>query len=133
MNQYLLDTNICAFLLRGKYSIDKKVREVGIENCHISEITYAELLFGVERSANKQKNSKILEALIENIDIIPISSVIPFYAITKNHLWNMGRPVDDFDLFIGTTSVVEKMVMVTENTKHFENIPNIMLENWVER
>lgn len=37
MEKYLLDTNICIFLLRGKYDVDKKIDQVGIENCYISE------------------------------------------------------------------------------------------------
>ena len=43
MTNYLLDTNICIFLLRGKYDVDKKIDSVGLENCAISEITVAEL------------------------------------------------------------------------------------------
>ena len=44
MKQYLLDTNVCIFLLRGQYDIDKKMDNVGLENCHISEITKAEFM-----------------------------------------------------------------------------------------
>ena len=46
MTNYLLDTNICIFLLRGKYDVDKKIDSVGFENCAISEITVAELKYG---------------------------------------------------------------------------------------
>lgn len=48
MKKYLLDTNICIFLLRGKYDVDKKIDQVGLENCCISEITVAELKYGAE-------------------------------------------------------------------------------------
>lgn len=53
MGQYLLDTNICIFLLRGQYDVDKKIDEVGLENCHISEITMAELKYGAELGRKK--------------------------------------------------------------------------------
>lgn len=53
MGQYLLDTNICVFLLRGQYDVDKKIDEVGLENCHISEITMAELKYGAELGRKK--------------------------------------------------------------------------------
>lgn len=46
MKKYLLDTNICVHFLRGKYNLLDRIREVGLENCCISEITYAELLCG---------------------------------------------------------------------------------------
>ena len=45
MNQlsYLLDTNICAFYLRGKFDVDQRIDKVGWENCYIAEITMLEL------------------------------------------------------------------------------------------
>ena len=46
MKKYLLDTNICVYFLRGKYSLDRKIRQVGWDNCYISEITVAELKYG---------------------------------------------------------------------------------------
>ena len=40
--RYMLDTNICAFILRGKFQLNERVKAVGMENCYISEITVAE-------------------------------------------------------------------------------------------
>ena len=131
--EYLLDTNICVFLLRGKYGIDEKIRGVGLNHCHISEITYAELLFGIQRSKAKEENRRVLDILIDSIDVIPISEILEQYAISKDILWENGTPVDDFDLLIGVTAVSRNMVMVTENMKHFINIPDIQLQNWVKR
>lgn len=51
--KYLLDTNICAFYLRGKYDIDKAIDVVGWENCYISELTMLELKIGAELSKQK--------------------------------------------------------------------------------
>lgn len=55
------------------------------------------------------------------------------FADIKVMLRNAGKLVDDADIFIGATSIANDMVMVTENTRHFENMPNIKLENWVRR
>ena len=51
MKQYLLDTNICAFMFRGKYGVRKRLQQIGLQNCHISILTYAELT-PVRDSAN---------------------------------------------------------------------------------
>lgn len=48
--QYLLDTNICVFFLRGKMNLDEVIKEKGKQNCFISEITVFELRFGAENS-----------------------------------------------------------------------------------
>jgi len=54
--KYLLDTNICIYYLKGLYNLKEKINVVGNENCYISEITVAELKFGVENSEQKKKN-----------------------------------------------------------------------------
>ncbi|MGX5855750.1 PIN domain-containing protein [Dyadobacter jiangsuensis] len=51
MSQYLLDTNICIHYLKGEYDLKNQVQKAGFDNCYISEITIAELLYGVENSA----------------------------------------------------------------------------------
>ena len=136
MKQYLLDTNVCVFLLRGQYAIDKKLDNVGLENCHISEITEAELKYGAELGRRKGLRQRMehLNDFLASINILPISDAIDLYASEKARLRLAGTPADDdFDLLIGCTAIVNDMVMVTENLKHFKNYADIRLENWIER
>ena len=136
MKQYLLDTNVCVFLLRGQYAIDKKLDNVGLENCHISEITEAELKYGAELGRRKGLRQRMehLNDFLASIKILPISDAIDLYASEKARLRLAGTPADDdFDLLIGCTAIVNDMVMVTENLKHFKNYAGIRLENWIER
>ena len=65
MKGYLLDTNICIFYMKGKYQLNEKIKRVGQDNCYISEVTVAELLFGAARSANKEKHLKQIATFIE--------------------------------------------------------------------
>jgi tRNA(fMet)-specific endonuclease VapC len=59
---------------------------------------------------------------------------LDYCAVEKARLRLAGTPADDdFDLLIGCSAVVEKMVMVTDNIKHFKNIDGIHLENWINR
>ena len=136
MKQYLLDTNVCVFLLRGQYAIDKKLDNVGLENCHISEITEAELKYGAELGRRKGLRQRMehLNEFLASINILPISDAIDLYASEKARLRLAGTPADDdFDLLIGCTAIVNDMVMVTENLKHFKDYIGIQLENWIER
>ncbi|MEX2350282.1 MAG: PIN domain-containing protein [Flavobacteriaceae bacterium] len=57
---YLLDTNICIHFFRGKFNLIDKFQQVKLENCAISEITLAELMFGAENSSNPIKNREIV-------------------------------------------------------------------------
>lgn len=139
MRQYLLDTNICIYLLKNKYGVIGHVLDVGIENCHISEITYAELLYGAECCSNPDKEKQAIELLISKISIIPIFDALPLFAKEKHRLKSIGLPLGeqkkggDFDILIGTTAIVNGMIMVTENTKHLSRLTGIMVENWSDR
>lgn len=133
---YLLDTNVCAFYLRGKYDIDKAIDRVGWDNCYISEITMLELKIGVELARQKDgvDRSAALNGFFNEIKVLPIADAIDFAAKEKIRLRLKGTPIEDnFDLLIGATSVVYELVLVTENIKDFKNISKIKIENWVVR
>ena len=131
--KYLLDTNICIHLFRGKFNLNEKFQQINIENCAISEITLAELIFGAENSPNPKKNYKIIDTFSEQVKILPIFNSIPIYAKEKVRLRKKGLMISDFDLLIGSTAIANDLIMITENTKEFERISNIELENWVKR
>lgn len=133
MRQYLLDTNICAFILRDKFGVGSHLLDVGIDNCHISMITYAELYYGAMNSNAIDKNLRQLQLFVDGIDVIPIDDVIPDFAKEKVRLRRKGTPIDDFDLLIGTTAKAYGMTLVTENIKHLGKIEGLNIENWVSR
>ena len=132
--KYLLDTNTCIFFLRGKLKLDEIIKEKGLENCFISEITVAELRFGAENSDNPSKSHKVVDTFISGISIIPIFGSIRRYAKEKVRLRKLGTPInDEFDLLIGVTAVENKLTLVTDNSKHFASISGIKFENWFKR
>ena len=133
MRKYLLDTCIVVFLFRDKYDVAKRLDEVGLENCYISEVTIAELQAGVEKSSNKVFNQKILDKFVTMVKVVPLSSVIKRYAKEKAATNRQGTPVADFDLLIGCSALENNLVMVTDNVKHFQPIPGIVIENWISR
>ncbi len=130
MSQYLLDTNICIYFIKGLFDLKSKFEEVGPENCFISEITLAELKFGVEKSQAKKKNHQALENFLSGVQVMPIFPALDIYASEKARLQKSGEVIDDFDLLIGATAVLFDLIMVTNNTNHFERIKDIKLENW---
>jgi tRNA(fMet)-specific endonuclease VapC len=129
---YLLDTNICIFYLNGRFDIKDKVKKAGKQNCYISEITVAELKFGAEKSEHKEANRVIMSEFISEMQIVPIFSSLDLYATEKARLSKAGTIIDDFDLLIGVSSIINNMIMVTNNTKHFERIEQIELEDWTK-
>ena len=131
---YLLDTNICVFWVRGNGAIRQKFDAVGMEECCISEATIFELRFGAENSKNPTKNHSVVDRFLIGLTILPIANVVMRYAKEKTRLRKLGTPLhDEFDLIIGVTAVEYGYMLVTDNTKPFERIENIQLENWLVR
>ena len=133
MKQYLLDTNICIFFLRGLYDVPQRLEQIGRRNCHISEITVGELLYGAACSIQKEKHLRQVNELISLFAVEPIYPVLPVFADTKAQLRKQGTMIDYFDLLIGATALKHGMVLVTENVKHLSRVPGITLENWIDR
>ena len=133
MKKYLLDTNICIFYFKGKYDLDQHLNRVGFENCCISEITFAELLYGAECSNNKEKNVQMIHDFAKAITIVPIFNALNVYAQEKFLLRKAGQMIDDFDLLIGATAIANDMVLVTDNEKHLARLSNLKVENWIAR
>ncbi|WP_269240058.1 type II toxin-antitoxin system VapC family toxin [Flavobacterium limnophilum] len=132
--QYLLDTNICVFFLRGKLNLDEIIKQKGKENCFVSEITIFELRFGAENNENPTKSHKAVDLFASGISIIPIYGSIKKYAKEKVRLRKIGKPInDEFDLLIGVSAVDNKLTLVTDNGKDFENIEGIKIENWFRK
>lgn len=134
MTKYLLDTCICVFFLRGKLNLNEIVLEKKIENFYISEITVFELRYGAENSDNPAKSHKALNDFLSGLNIIPISACLNRYAKEKVRLRKLGKPIrDEFDFLIGLTAVEHNLVLVTDNTKDFEILSEIKLDNWIKR
>ena len=114
------------------YDLKKKFEKIDQENCFISEITLAELKYGIENSEKKGKNQEVLEKFLTGVNIVPIFHSIDLYAKEKTRLRKAGVPLDDFDLLIGVTAVTHNLVMVTNNTNHFKRIKGINIEDWTK-
>ena len=119
---YLLDTSICVFFLRGKLNLDLLLKEKGLENCFISEITVFELKYGAENSLNPKEANKTVDDFINGLSIIPIFNCVKKYAEIKVRLRKNGTPMhDEFDLLIGVSALEYQLVLVTDNVKDFRH------------
>ena len=127
--RYLLDTNVLVAMFRGRQRIREALLKVGFDNCSLSEISIAELLFGAYKSDYSRHRHEFL-FVKEHFNIIPISDSLEQYARLRAELETEGIRLDNFDLLIAATAVKEGLTLVTHNTKHFEKIPNLHLKDW---
>lgn len=126
---YLIDTDIIIFALRGDKTVLAKFEENKHIPISISMITYAELVFGAKRSQNEQKNMIKVNHIREIYPIEELNAdVMEVFADIKAKLYAKAIRIEDMDLFIAATAIYNDLTLVTNNTKHFENIPLLKLE-----
>nr|WP_294950481.1 type II toxin-antitoxin system VapC family toxin [uncultured Mucilaginibacter sp.] len=130
MKQYLLDTNICIYLLKGLFAISEKIEAIGQDKFFLSEITIAELKFGAANSDFPDKNAEKIALLQQMFKVIPIFNSLDIYAREKSRLKKTGRILDDFDLLIGATAISNDLILITRNVSDFERLDGIEIENW---
>lgn len=90
MKKYLLDTNICIYFIKGKFDLHKKIKATGEENCFLSEVTVAELKFGVENSIHQENHRKINKHLQQNLSLFPFLILCKRKSPTENQRQHVG-------------------------------------------
>ena len=131
MKKFLLDSDTCISLIRGNQNVKGSIALAGSKNCFISEITIAELRFGAERCNWREREHAVVDLVCEKFMVLPISKAIRIFAAEKARLWNIGQKIADFDLLIGATALYHGLILVTNNTRHFERMQSLRLENWM--
>ena len=130
-HKYLLDTSTCIEFLRGNPITVKQMYDNDIFCC-ISTITEAELFNGVYHAPERYflKELHTVQTFVQRYETFSLLNATEFYSKEKKRLETLGTPVDDFDLMIGAIGVKNNLIIVTSNTKHFENIEGIQLVDW---
>ncbi len=118
--------------MKGKFDLDRKMADIAVEQLFISEITLAELKFGVENSEQPIKNRKALQNFLTGVQLLPIVQALDVFAKEKARLRKAGTIIDDFDLLIGATAVAHGLTLVSNNQRHLARIKDIELEDWTK-
>jgi tRNA(fMet)-specific endonuclease VapC len=131
---FLLDTDTIIYSLKGhpmvKANLERHLHAV----LKISIATLMELYYGAYKSQKVTSNLakiKSIEAAIETLPLGHESAEI--FALLKSSLEKAGAPLDDFDLILAACALAHDLVLVTNNTKHFERVHGLKLANWTRK
>ena len=132
--RYSLDTNICIYAINGSSrNVMQKMSKVGPDALVISALVAAELAFGVARSdeAHRSKNKQNLQSFISSIEVLPWThDAMWHFGNQRPRLKVAGQSIGEIDLLIGAQAPASDLVVVTNNTREFERIEGLKLENW---
>ena len=132
--KYLLDTNICIYLIKKHPpEVLEHFRKHPPKEVAISIITLFELQYGVEKSQYRQRSEDALAKFIRPLNFIEQdrSSALEAAKI-RAQLELKGMPIGPYDLLIAGLARSREMILVTNNTREFERIDDLQMENWVE-
>ena len=130
---YLLDTNICVYWLKGNESVEQRALASGLGAIAVSFITISELYYGAYKSQMISENIAAIEKLESKLRTVDSNyEICKSFGGLKAALEKEGKIIDDADLFIAACALVNNLILVTNNKKHFSRIENLKLENWVE-
>ncbi|MCQ2578255.1 MAG: type II toxin-antitoxin system VapC family toxin [Treponema sp.] len=136
-NIYLLDTNIISEPVRRSpnFNLLSKLKENG-DFCCISSITWLESLYGMNTMPEGKTKERIRSYLLNKIH--PFLPIIPYdehcsflQAEIQAQLKEKGITIPDYDMLIAATALANNLILITHNTKDFQNIPGLMYEDWI--
>ncbi|EPL9572417.1 type II toxin-antitoxin system tRNA(fMet)-specific endonuclease VapC [Providencia rettgeri] len=133
MIKYLLDTNIVIFTIKRRpESLLPKFNQYASQLA-ISSITLAELVFGAEKSMNPAKNLAVVSDFVSRLMVLPYDDLAAFhYGDIRASLERQGRRIGENDLHIAAHARSKGLIVVTNNTREFEIVDGLRLEDWVK-
>ena len=131
---YLLETNICIYLIKKRpMEVLDRFRQYSPKDVAISTITLFELQYGVEKSKYRQRSEDALAKFLLPLNLVELdSSAAADAAKIRAQLEKKRMPIGPYDLLIAGLARSRDMTLVTNNTKQFERVVSLPLENWVE-
>ena len=132
--RYLLDTNICIYIakhhppeVRARFARHKAAELA------MSVVTLGELRFGAEKSASRERALRTIEQLGQVIEVCELSpDVGEHYGQIRAQLQRKGEVIGNNDLWIAAHARARGWTLVSNNTREFERVEGLLLENWVE-
>lgn len=132
MLKYMLDTNICIYVIKRRpVEVLETFNKYSGLMC-ISSITYAELCHGVEKSARPEQNRQAVEDFVSRLVILQYGEkAAQHYGEIRSELERSGIPIGANDLHIGAHARSEGLLLITNNIKEFNRVSGLRLDNWL--
>ena|SRR6266700_2598580 len=132
MLRYMLDTNICIYVIKSRPAgLRDRFNSLADQLC-ISVITLAEIIYGAEKSARPVENLAIVDQFAARLDVLPFGErAATHYGQLRAELERAGHPVGIHDVMIGSHARSEGLTLVSNNLREFQRMEGLRLENWV--
>lgn len=131
---YLLDTNTCIQYLTGRnFNVINKFKITPRQDICLCDVVKAELYYGACRSAKKEQNLALYELFFSQYISLPFDGKsAKIYGQIRSELSKLGTPIGAYDFQIAAIALANNLILVTHNTKEFQRVKSLQLEDWEE-
>ena len=135
MIRYLLDTNICIYIIkRHPKQVIEHLRTLLVGDVAISAITLAELEYGAAKSSRPEQNREALIAFTAPLEVLPFDDNASLhYGEIRAELERSGMVIGAMDMLIAAHALSRSLKLVTNNSREFQRIHGLDIENWVKK
>ncbi|MBU4525252.1 MAG: type II toxin-antitoxin system VapC family toxin [Desulfomicrobium sp.] len=129
---YLLDTNICIYVIKRRPpQVLERFRQAAVSSIGISSITFSELMYGSAKSLRPEQNRIALTQFVAPLEVVPYDDMAAQrYGDLRACLERQGTPIGSLDMLIAAHALALNCVLVTNNVKEFARVPQLRMENW---
>ena len=128
----ILDSTFLIDVLRGERAVEKLVEQLDTSGTpFVSAVTVMELYEGVHLADATESERAAVEQLLEDLTELPFDRECALQAGRINaQLLSNGEPVDETDVMIAATGLVNDQPIVTRNVEHFERIDGVTVVSY---
>ena len=133
MLRYMLDTNICIYVLRHQYPELRERLDRHAESLAVSSVVLSELYFGAENSSRPDENHRVIESFAARLMVLPFDTPAAFHSgRVRAELKRDGQPIGAYDLMIAGHARSTGLTLVTNNEREFCRVRGLLVENWLQ-
>jgi tRNA(fMet)-specific endonuclease VapC len=131
--KFLLDTNICIYLINKKPAqVFEKFKRHSVGDIGISAITFAELAFGVANSQRPEQNELLLQEFLAPLEILDYpADAATIYGKLRSDLKRKGALLGPLDMLIASHALFLRSTLITNNKSEFSRVPELRVERWI--
>ena len=132
---YCFDTDILSGALKRDPPLHliRRLARTPPEDQFTTSITFGELLYGARRHGSTRLQAMVREIILEAHEVLPFDEAAgEVYGPLRALLEAEGRRLDEPDLRIASIALARNLTLVTGNVRHFERVPDLKIENWLE-
>ena len=130
---FVLDTNTVIYFFKGEGAVPQRLLSVPPREIGLPAIVVFELEVGIAKSTSPEKRTTQLNEMISLIQVLPFGiEEARCAAMIRAELERRGTPIGPFDTLIAATAMVRGAILVTRNTREFERIQGLRLQDWFE-